>query len=388
MGTVYDSQDNKVQLEYFMTLVPPSLKFTVYLMDKFTSYALNSERFDFKSRASEEDLESRRDWQSAQMVTLLGDVFILEPIERRGKMLEISVRFSWDPCFAIIRWQMGSCYSHVAVRPSPPYRTWVKDNLAPVTWFAAVNHADKTLDNLRTHRMKPHEPSSSSTALTQAVSPVIRQPPAREMTDGFCQADFETADNFAQTIGIHTTDFGVGPDLTHLETDITIFRSVDFYHPPWPVVWITVIDSFGVIHDTLWSMPTPTEFEIPLNQFPPETTHEIVILPAYGLTTDMSIPVAPRRPFWRMPPPPPPTFPRPEPPAERPGHMPIPRDIRFVYTHGAALLRSQPEMHHPRRPIAPLIRDRAAQLGNFDIAAIARYWSRLLHEDPEINPSI
>ena len=74
---------------------------------------------------------------------------------------------------------------------------------------------------------------------------------------------------------------------------------------------------------------------------------------------------------------------------ERPGYMPIPPGIRFAYTQAAQLLRSQPEMNHPRRPLAPLTRERAAQLGpNFDIAAIAHRWARLLHTDPEINPSI
>ena len=156
-------------------------------MGKFTSYTLNSERFDFKSRASSGDLESRRDWQSTQSVTLLGDVFILEPLESRGKMIVLSIRFSWDPCFAIIRWQLGSCHCHVAVRPSPPYRTWVRDNLAPVTWFAAVTHSNKMLGNLRTHRMTPHEPSSSS-ADSPKTPPVIHSRSEIQMLGSFCKS--------------------------------------------------------------------------------------------------------------------------------------------------------------------------------------------------------
>ena len=231
MGTVFDSDDNKIELEFHMTVFPPSLKFTVYLMGKFTSYTLNSERFDFKSRASPEDLDSRRDWLSAKIVVLLGDVFILEPLESRGKMIELSIRFSWDPCFAIIRWQMGSCHCHVAVRPSPPYRTWVRDNLAPVTWHAAVSYSDKVLDNLRTHRKTPHEPSSSSAGPSKNPPPVIHHRPTIQMLDSFCQADFEVKDSFCQTFSPLTVDFGVGPDLIHLITDLARYRSIEDYHP-------------------------------------------------------------------------------------------------------------------------------------------------------------
>ena len=52
-GLVFGSQDKKIELEFRMNLVPPQLKFTVYVMGKFASYTLNSERFDFKSRAHE-----------------------------------------------------------------------------------------------------------------------------------------------------------------------------------------------------------------------------------------------------------------------------------------------------------------------------------------------
>ena len=74
--------------------------------------------------------------------------------------------------------------------------------------------------------------------------------------------------SFCQTVSPLTADFGVGPDLIHLETTVTVFRPVEFYHIPWPVVWVVVFDEFGAIHDTLWTMPTPTEFDVPLNQFP------------------------------------------------------------------------------------------------------------------------
>ena len=152
MWTILDENDKKIQVEFEMTLVPSSLKFTVYLMGQFTCHTLNSERFDFKARAHEEDLESRRDWKSSNAINILGDVFALEPLEMRGKLIELTMRISWDPCFAILRWRMGDCFLHVAVRPSPPYRTWVCGNIAPVTWQIAVTRSDRLLDRLRTHR--------------------------------------------------------------------------------------------------------------------------------------------------------------------------------------------------------------------------------------------
>ena len=118
-------------------------------MGEFASYTLNSERFDFKARANEEDLNSRREWFSSSALDLIGDVWVLEPLDSRGKQLDVSIRVIWDPCFAIIRWTLGDCFMHVAVRPSPPYRSWVRDNMAPVTWSTAVNRANRELDKRR-----------------------------------------------------------------------------------------------------------------------------------------------------------------------------------------------------------------------------------------------
>ena len=166
-----DRNGKKIEVEFQMSLVPSSLKFTVYLMDQFASWALNSERFDFKARANEEDLESRREWYSANSQSNLGDVFILEPLSMRGQTLEIDIKFPWAPCLAILRWKLGEVFLHVAVRPSPPYRTWVKDFLAPVTWKAAVTHADKNLTRLLNLRPMTHEPSSSSPHPSKAGPP-------------------------------------------------------------------------------------------------------------------------------------------------------------------------------------------------------------------------
>ena len=105
----------------------------------------------------------------------------------------------------------------------------------------------------------------------------------------------------------------------------------------------------------------------------------------YHFPADLALPVHPRRPAFR---PPPPFFPRPEPPAELPGYIPIPPGIRAVYTTGAALLLGQPEMNRPRRRIAPAIREGASALGNFDITGVARRWAIRLDHNPEINPNL
>ena len=119
-GTILSQEGRKIEVEFETSLVPSSLKLTLYLMGKFTSYTLNSERFDFKARANEEDLDSRREWKSGNFDLSPGDVFILEPLPSRGKTLEITIKYSWGPCFAILRWKMGDCCLHVAARPSHP----------------------------------------------------------------------------------------------------------------------------------------------------------------------------------------------------------------------------------------------------------------------------
>ena len=376
MGLVLDSQDRKIELEFRMTLVPPSLKFSVYMMSQYTSYTLNSERFDFKSRATEEDLESRRDWASSDSQVLLGDVFVIEPIDSRGKQIELSVKVSWDPCFAVIKWLMNGCHVRIAVRPSPPYRSWVRDYLAPVTWDVAVKHADSMIRKSIASRQpapKLPEPSSSS-----SQPPVIHQ-----SQDQFCQTQcILTNDGFCQTVSRSFSEIGVGPDLIHLETTIVPYFPVEYYHPPWPTVWVHVVDELGVIHAVVPTIPTPVEEEVTINQFPPETTHEVTTgYPMNPLTPP------PRRPFGRPPPPPFHLF-RPEPPVERPGYIPIPPGIRAVYTLGATLLRSQPELNHPRRLITPRIREGINALSDRNVIEIAQHWALRTNENPEVNPHI
>ena len=134
-------------------------------------------------------------------------------------------------------------------------------------------------------------------------------------------------------------------------------------------------------------MPTPVDDEIPVNQFPPETTHEITDPTVYAAPADFALPVHPHRPDFRFRPPHP-LFPRPEPPVERPGYIPAPPGIRAVFTTGATLLRSQPEMNHPRRQIAPAIRHGAAILGELNVVEIAQRWAVRLNTNPEINPAL
>ena len=264
---------------------------------------------------------------------------------------------------------------HVAARPSPPYRTWVRDNIAPVTWDIAVNHSDKVLSRLVTSRRAPP-------TFTEASSSSTQRPPGRSVQDQFCQTvTSEMTHRFCQTETPVCVDVEISPDLIHLETTLVLFRSVEFYHPPWPIVWVQVVDEFGVIRDTIWTMPTPIEEEILVNQYPPETNHET----GYVYPSDPPTVLPPRRPFGRPPPPP---FPRPEPPTERPGYFPTTRGIRAVFTTGAALLRSQPEMNHPRRPIAPRIRDGVNALSDWNVVEIAQQWTRRTNENPEINPNI
>ena len=66
---------------------PPSLKFTVYFLGKFTSRSMLSGRFDVKSRTHAGDLESRRDLQTVSFSNILGDVRISSPRDVRGREL-------------------------------------------------------------------------------------------------------------------------------------------------------------------------------------------------------------------------------------------------------------------------------------------------------------
>ena len=75
MGSSGTNKGEKAAIEFQLILVPPQLTFTVYFMERFICKTLHSERFDVKSRAHIEDLESRRDWATSDSAHILGDVF-------------------------------------------------------------------------------------------------------------------------------------------------------------------------------------------------------------------------------------------------------------------------------------------------------------------------
>ena len=60
MGSLYPEKgDGEIQVEFEFTAAPPDLRSSVYFTDHYRIRALYSQRFDFKARAHEEDLESR-----------------------------------------------------------------------------------------------------------------------------------------------------------------------------------------------------------------------------------------------------------------------------------------------------------------------------------------
>ena len=79
-----ETGDGRYNIEFEFTAVPPSLRLSVYAMGEYRSKTLRSQRFDFKARAHDEDLESRRDWHPSSRARFLGDVFALHPLEMRG----------------------------------------------------------------------------------------------------------------------------------------------------------------------------------------------------------------------------------------------------------------------------------------------------------------
>ena len=146
------------QMESERTLVPPRLKFTVYFTEKYRSRTLFPAGYDAKSRATREDLESRRDWASLGYENYIGDVYALSPWNVRGREIESPAMRIWDPCFAIVRWGINGCQMTAAVRPPPPYSAWVRVNAAPLTWRQLVAHLDRQLDNDRARRPPPRVP--------------------------------------------------------------------------------------------------------------------------------------------------------------------------------------------------------------------------------------
>ena len=147
-----------------------------------------------------------------------------------------------------------------------------------------------------------------------------------------------------------------------------------------------MVDQFGAIRDTLCPTPTPLGIEVPANQFPPETTHEVDAPPRLYPNPPEFSDAIPRTGRLFRPPPAFPIDPRPEPPTAGPHYAPVPPGIRAVFTTEAMLLRSQPETNHPIRrthPLAPRVGGSPATL---DPEAVVRRLAILLDARHEVNP--
>ena len=120
----------KYNIEFEFTVAPPSLRLSVYLMCEYRSRTSHPQRFDVK--AIEEDLESRRDCAPADKSHFMGGLFPSHRYLSVGGNFEIKLTCGWNPCFAVLRWQYKDFHMAVDVRPSPPYRDWVRGGLSTV----------------------------------------------------------------------------------------------------------------------------------------------------------------------------------------------------------------------------------------------------------------
>ena len=154
--------NDRAQTEFEFTDMPPSLRLSIYFMGRYESRTLHSQMFDFKARGAPEDLDSRKEWQSTDKMKFLGDVFVISPRDIRGKQIEIEVTASWNPCFAVIRWQYKDFHLHVAVRPSPPYRDFVYGKSKPLTWIEAITGVDRQV--MKLYQAVPAVAASSSSS--------------------------------------------------------------------------------------------------------------------------------------------------------------------------------------------------------------------------------
>ena len=372
----------KFEVEFEFTVMPPKLRLTIYIMDAFISRTLHSERFDLKARARPEDLDSRREWFTTESTVFSGEVWALSPIEIRGRMIDLEIHASWNPCFAIIRWMHGDVFMHIAVRPSPPYRDWVKGDSAPLSWLAAVSHLDEKLKSQAQHIFA----RSTRNFVCQTDIPIA---PLKPRSYDFCSQFSSSSESVGCQAGAITRECGIGPDLIHLVTTLAVYRPYWELHPPWPTLRLWIADANGVIHGFNDIIPTPLEEQVEVNVYPPETTHE----PRPPITWNM---VPPHllallthgngRPMFR-PPPLLPKAPPPPPPDFAPGYIPVPPGIRAVYTTQAMLLRSQPELNHPQTNL-PRPRPRVEGQPSPNITDTMGRWVILSDTRPEINPIV
>ena len=160
-----------------------------------------------------------------------------------------------------------------------PYRDWLCENLAPITWSCAATRLGRKLDNIRTRRIPRKLTPSSSSSSHVAGIPI---PPPQYQTskrDQSCQIGPPTPQKLVQDGSCQVgcpimADNGASPDLSLLEVSMLPFLPIASYNSHWSAVWVDVVDQFGVIRGSRSSMPTPPEIETPANQFPPDETQE------------------------------------------------------------------------------------------------------------------
>ena len=146
--------------KWIWRLSPPGCDEVSILRGSYSGRALHSERVDVKSRQVPDGLDARRDLHSPERTRFVGEASVLSPLGMRGIQFDLSLTCRWGPCFEIIRWSIGTCHMAVAVRPSPPYRDWIRWNSPPLTLRKASNHIDSALDSIR-YRRGPNDASSS-----------------------------------------------------------------------------------------------------------------------------------------------------------------------------------------------------------------------------------
>ena len=111
-----------------------------------------------------------------------------------------------------------------AVRPSPPYREWVLAESAPLNWMQAVSHLDRMLDSLPPPKLGPRTADGSCSA----DIPIV---PFRPKSQDFWRQFMSSFRSVSRQAVPSTRDCGVGTDLIHLETTLSIFRPYWFYRP-------------------------------------------------------------------------------------------------------------------------------------------------------------
>ena len=243
----------------------------------------------------------------------------------------------------------------VAVRPSPTFLDWVRNDAEPLTWRHLATHLGRQMGNDRTRR----PPASSDPSPCSAPFPPdgipVPTPPNRSSTrDQACQISPPRKliqDAACQSGCSIMVDSGASPDLTHLGVSLVPIRPVTSYLPPGRRFVLTRSKILMRFRMFVWAMPTPPEIETPAEQSHPESTREVNGPPLFYPIPPQLMEQLTRPPRTRHPPFPVEDFP--PPPAVDLWYIPVPPGIRAGYTTEAMLLRSQPEMNRPRRRIPP-----------------------------------